>query len=247
MKNKKKKSRKSSEKEDNVKALLKKIVATIVPKEEIIEILYKKKNVNEFIISKKLDLTINQTRNLLYKLADEGLVRFIRKKDRKKGGWYIYYWTLDTQKSIEKLKARLFKKIEDIKKEIEKRKNERFYHSPSASLEYTEEEALEHNFICPETGEVLELKDNSETINKLNTEMIKLQLLIADVEKEFQELAKKEVKIKEKRIILEAKKKTEERAKRRKQKQKEAKKLEKLLKKKKKKKPKKFKRKSKKK
>ena len=232
MKNKKKISKNSSEKEDSIKNLLKKIVSTIIPKEEIIEVLYKKKNVNEFIISKKLDLTINQTRNLLYKLADHGLVKFIRKKDRKKGGWYIYYWTLDAQKSIEKLKGQLFKKIEEINKEIEKRKNERFYYSPSASLEYTEEEALEHNFICPETGEVLELKDNSEMINKLKNEMSKLQFLIEEVEKEFHELEKKAEKVKEKRIVLEAKKKAEERAKKRKQRKKDKIKAEKLLKKK---------------
>ena len=51
---------------------------------EIVDLLYGKANVNEFLIAKKLNVTINQARNILYKLGDEGLVSFIRKKDKKK-------------------------------------------------------------------------------------------------------------------------------------------------------------------
>ncbi len=36
---------------------------------EIVDFLSNKSNINEFIIAKKLKLTINQTRNLLYKLS----------------------------------------------------------------------------------------------------------------------------------------------------------------------------------
>ena len=38
--------------------------------EPIADLLNNKKHVNEFLIAKKLDLTINQTRNILYKLSD---------------------------------------------------------------------------------------------------------------------------------------------------------------------------------
>ena len=67
--------------------LLKDIVSSIVGQSpaKIVDLLYGKKNVNEFLIAKKLKLTINQTRNILYKLADEGLVGLVRKKASKKG------------------------------------------------------------------------------------------------------------------------------------------------------------------
>ena len=74
----------------------------------IVDILYNKKDVNEFRIAKKMEMTINQIRNILYKLSAEGLVSFIRKKDDKKG-WYIYYWTLETEKCLVKLKKTLKK------------------------------------------------------------------------------------------------------------------------------------------
>ena len=66
--------------------LLNEIVASIAgkPASEVVNILFGKKNINEFIIAKKLKLTINQTRNILYKLSDAGLVGSTRKKDRRK-------------------------------------------------------------------------------------------------------------------------------------------------------------------
>ena len=47
---------------------LKEVVGLVVGKqaEEIVELLDSKKYVNEFILAKKLDITINQTRNILY-------------------------------------------------------------------------------------------------------------------------------------------------------------------------------------
>ena len=71
---------------------LKEVVTIIVGKqaEEITNLLDGKKYINEFIIAKKLDITINQTRNILYKLSNYGLVSSIRKKDKKKGGILIF-------------------------------------------------------------------------------------------------------------------------------------------------------------
>ena len=65
-----------------LKKFLKEIIVSIAGKqaETIIDLLDGKKYINEFIIAKKLNLTINQTRNILYKISDHGLVSFIRKK-----------------------------------------------------------------------------------------------------------------------------------------------------------------------
>src|SRR5210317_1518271 len=96
--------------------------------EKIVEVLFKKKNVNEFLIAKKLELTINQARNILYKLAEEGLVSFNRKKDKKNGGWYTYFWTLDSHKSLISLKRRLEKEAEEKNHQLTSKKTRQFYH-----------------------------------------------------------------------------------------------------------------------
>lgn len=206
--------------------IIKEIVSKTTGKsgEDIVDILYKKKNVNEFLISKKLNLTINQTRNLLYKLLDKGIVQFIRKKDTKKGGWYTYFWTLNAHRSLELMKEQIYFKIGKLEDEMKKRKSERFYYGPSTGLEYTEEEALEYNFICPETGEVLQLKDNKEEIDNLDIEVSKLRLSIEDVNKEFEELEKKKGKERQRKLRVEARKKAKERKERQKKKEKEKKK-----------------------
>ena len=57
------------------------IVVSIAGKqaEEIVNLLDGEKYVNEFIIAKKLNLTINQTRNILYKISDD-LFRELNRK-----------------------------------------------------------------------------------------------------------------------------------------------------------------------
>ena len=80
---------------------LKEAMSILVGKqgEELVNLLDTKKYVNEFLIAKKLDITINQTRNILYKLSDSGLVSSTRKKDKKKG-WYTYFWKIEILKSL---------------------------------------------------------------------------------------------------------------------------------------------------
>lgn len=192
---------------------IKDLVSSIVGKdgEKAVDVLYKKKNVNEFLISKKLGLTINQTRNLLYRLSDHGLVQFIRKKDSKKGGWYTYFWTLNIERSFLLLEAQINKKVSELEEQLEKRKNERFYYSSGSGLEYTEDEALENNFICPETGEVLELKDNKEEIDELEIKISKLKILIEEVKQEAEIIEKKRQIGKERKFKAEKKKKEKER------------------------------------
>ena len=85
--------------------------------ENLAVLLDNKKYVNEFSIAKKMDLTINQTRNLLYKISDYGLISFIRKKDKKKG-WYTYFWKIEFLKSLEFLKNILVKKIDQLNHQV---------------------------------------------------------------------------------------------------------------------------------
>jgi len=48
------------------------------------EYLKDKMHVSEFKLAEKLDLTVNQVRNLIYRLDEHNLVSFMRKKDLKK-------------------------------------------------------------------------------------------------------------------------------------------------------------------
>ncbi|MEK6829182.1 MAG: hypothetical protein AABY15_03565 [Nanoarchaeota archaeon] len=155
---------------------LKEVVVILVGKqaEPITDLLDSKKYVNEFLIAKKLGLTINQTRNILYKIADHGLVSSTRKKDKRKG-WYTYFWKIENLKSLEFLMDILTKKIENVNNQIKSRETKMFYICKNCNIEYNEENALLHDFTCPECGEVFVKSDNAKVLKELTKESEKLK------------------------------------------------------------------------
>ena len=159
----------------------------------IVEILFGKKDVNEFLIAKKMELTINQVRNILYKLSADGLVSFIRKKDKRRG-WYIYYWTIKTEKCLIKLEQSLIGKIENLNDILNNRNTKRFYICKPCLIEVTEEKALEHGFSCEECAEVYELSDNSAPIREAKTRIIRTERNLKLINDELKIIREKESK-----------------------------------------------------
>jgi len=202
--------------------LLKEIVTTLVGTnaQKAVDLLYDKKNVNEFLIAKHLKLTINQTRNILYKLADEGLVSFMRKKDRKKGGWYIYFWTLSSGNSLTKFKEKLMRDLNALENQLNLRKTKQFYMCPNCSIEYNEENALLNNYVCPECGEVLNLKNPEQDLSNLGAQINKIKEIMNEVNSEIDSIHVVEQKVRARKQRAEAKKKEQERLARKKEKQK---------------------------
>jgi len=156
--------------------ILKTIIEDLINKQsvEIIDLLAGKKNVNEFSIAKNLELTINQTRNILYKLSDFGLVSFIRKKDKRKG-WYIYFWTLNTHQALSLLDENINKKLDLLRGQSKNRKDGRHYLCATCTIEVTEETALLNDFACPECEEVYELSDDSELVDEIGKKIARME------------------------------------------------------------------------
>lgn len=176
----------------------------------IVDLLFNKKNVNEFIIAKKLGLTINQIRNILYKLSDEGLVSFVRKKDKKKG-WYTYFWTFNPDKALELLQRNVIKEIEQLGNQQKSREVKRFYFCKSCNIEVSEETALLNEFTCPECGEIYELNDNKKAINDLNSSINKLNRKLEEINNELILIKGVKTKKMEKELKKEAKEKAQRR------------------------------------
>jgi len=189
-----------------LKDLLKKAVGIVVGKqaEEIAPLIYSNKPVNEFNIAKKLNITINQTRNILYKLSDFGLVYSMRKKDKKKG-WYTYFWKIEVMKTLEFLKEDLLKKISQFEERIRSRESKQFFICERCVIEFTEENALLKNFTCPECGGVFSIKDNSKAIREMSKHLDKfkkelefIDIEIAKEQEKLDKVRKKEIKVREK-------------------------------------------------
>ena len=167
--------------------LLQEIVTVIVGKtaEGIVPLLNTKKHVNEFTLAKKLEITINQTRNILYKISNYGLVSSIRKKDKKKG-WYTYYWKFEMLKCLEFLDNFLREKKSELEGELKSRETKVFYVCELCQLEYREDEALLMDFSCDECGELFVTKDNSKLIRELKRNIAKIEGRLVTVESEME-------------------------------------------------------------
>jgi transcription initiation factor TFIIE subunit alpha len=138
-------------------SLIKEVVRKTAGKgtEELVDLMFLKKNVNEFKIADKLKKNINEVRNLLYKLSSYNIITSTRKKDRRKG-WYTYFWTIDNQKALETLLKFKEQEIYAWEHILKSRETKQFYSCESDSIEMSEETALHHSFSCPECGELLQ-------------------------------------------------------------------------------------------
>jgi transcription factor E len=152
--------------------------------ENLVILLDGRKYINEFVIAKKMNLTINQVRNLLYKISDHGLVSSIRKKDKRKG-WYTYFWKIEIIKCLEFLKVNLLKSIEQLQFQIKSRQTKEFYVCGRCNIEFGEENALIHNFECNECGGIVSRKDNSSVIREHGKELDKMRRELSVIETEL--------------------------------------------------------------
>ncbi len=193
----------------------------------IVDLLYGEENVNEFLIAKKLKITINQARNILYKLAEEGLVDFIRKKDKKNGGWYTYFWTFNIKRSLQVLKNKLEGEIKNHGYDLAIKQSKQFYYCQNCNLEYNDEDSLLNNYACPECGEVLIMKNNQADIDKINLEINRLKKDFDFVNVEIGKITEIEEFAKGRKLKADERKKKKERAEKRVERDKLKKKMEK--------------------
>jgi transcription initiation factor TFIIE subunit alpha len=140
----------------------------------LVKALRNKANVSEFKLADSIKREINLTRNMLYRLYDNNLVSFIRKKDKKKG-WYIYYWTFN-QKRVKDLVGEIKRrKLERLQERLHREKNTQFYNCANKCVRLDFEQSHDFSFKCPECGQLLDLEDNSKKIMGLEAELAKME------------------------------------------------------------------------
>ena len=141
-----------------------------------------KENVNEFDLVEKLELNINKIRNILYKLDNHGLLTSKRKKDRRKG-WYIYFWTLDSDK-LNRLVIKIKQdRLRFLQKKLTEEQNDEFYVCDTSRLRFNTEQALDYGYMCPDCGQVMELEDSTKIHNRIKKEINSLTKEIMEATK----------------------------------------------------------------
>lgn len=160
---------------------LAKTVLIQVAGEEILPLVHYLKgkvNVSEFVIAQDMKQEINIIRNLLYRLLDQNLVTFNRKKDKQKG-WYIYYWTYHPQNIEHTFWELKKKKLDSLKDRLFREKNNVFFSCPTGCIRLDFETSITFDYRCPECGEILNQQDNSQKKLEFEAEIAKLEAEIS--------------------------------------------------------------------
>ncbi len=160
----------------------------------LMHILWNKNNVSEFKLAEMLNVTVNQTRNMLYRCNEHNLVSFLRKKDKKKG-WYIYYWSLNRRSAENALLKFRERQHEEFKQRLGREEEGIFYVCPMGCMRLKMEQAMEYDFKCQECGALLVQQDNTKTIANIKKRVNELEKELA-IEREEQlkrELAKQKL------------------------------------------------------
>src|SRR3989344_1811513 len=159
----------------------------------LLQYLRKKQNVSEFKLAEKLSLTVNQTRNMLYRLYSHSLVDFTRKKDKKKG-WYIYYWDFYPDRALNSALAHKNKRLDVLKNLLKKEETGQYFSCPENDVRFLLEQAIEHGFKCPECDKVLVQENNTRKIQSLTRTIDELEKEINDGNKILAEKREEELK-----------------------------------------------------
>ena len=152
--------------------LLHKIIDDFISEEigkdvlELVQYLKKKQNVSEFKIAEHFNLTVNQIRNMLYRLYAHSLVDFTRKKDKKKG-WYIYYWDFYLKRAFDAAMAHKEKRLAILKDLLKREESGQYFSCPDNDVRLEFEQAIEHGFKCPECDKVLVQDNNTRKVQRL--------------------------------------------------------------------------------
>lgn len=142
----------------------------------VVEYMHGKENISEFKIADATNVEVNKIRSMLYRLHEQNLVTYYRKKDRKKG-WYISYWTLNSKGFPHLIRTMRRQKLEHLRERLnkEERNLNSFFICPNICTRLDFETAVECGFRCPECGELIALQDNTRTILNLRERIRELE------------------------------------------------------------------------
>jgi len=174
------------------------------------QLLKGKEPVSEFTLSEKLNLTVNQVRNMLYRLYSYSIVDFTRKKDKKKG-WYIYYWGFDIKKALSTAIEHKEKRLDLLRNLLKNEETGQYFSCPDGDVRFTFEDAIDHDFKCPECDKVLVQDNNSRKIQRLQKTISEFEAELKEskeIKVEVKEKTEKKIKGKSKAVEKPAKKKT---------------------------------------
>jgi len=166
----------------------------------LIRILLKgRKYVSEFVLAEHSGIYVNTVRSLLYKLYEDKVVSYTRKREKSRG-WYIYSWMIHPNRLFEILTKKKRLEIKKLKSKLEAPAKEQRFYCKKCDVKLLFSAAIEYNFSCPNCYEPMKVFSekkiniqNKKLINQLEMEINKLKELREFIKEETIQPRKKKV------------------------------------------------------
>jgi transcription initiation factor TFIIE subunit alpha len=117
-------------------------------------------------LAKRIGISINLVRRILYDLYDNRVVSYRRVRDEE-SGWYMYYWRLDPERAIEHVKDNRRILLRKLEERLERERNTMYFACSGGDPKVPFEVAVETDFRCPHCKKKLKPYDNTSVILSL--------------------------------------------------------------------------------
>ncbi|MBN2368597.1 hypothetical protein JXC34_06255 [Candidatus Woesearchaeota archaeon] len=160
----------------NQNKMISEVVGELLGEDAVTIVMYLKgkEQVSEFEVARVMKTDIHLARAMLYKLYENNLATFERKKDRVKG-WYVTFWDFFPDNIPYIYKKLQSKKLESLRERLMRETDNEFYMCTNACTRMDFDKAAEFNFKCPECGCLMNPMDNKRTIEFINEKIQDLQ------------------------------------------------------------------------
>ena len=142
---------------------------------DIVSLLAKNGELDEFKLSELLTQDIKAVRKILYRLHNEKVVSFKRKKDQETG-WTVYIWKLEFGKLLELLNKRKIEAVVELEEKLMFEKENQFFRCVNGCTRLPFDKSFELEFKCPECGKQLNFIDNSKIVMQLERYISKMRV-----------------------------------------------------------------------
>jgi transcription initiation factor TFIIE subunit alpha len=117
-------------------------------------------------LAKRVGISINLVRRILYDLYDNRVVSYRRIRDEE-SGWYMYYWKLDPERAIEHVKDNQRLLLQKLEERLERERNTMYFACSAGDPKVPYDVAVETDFKCPQCKGRLKPYDNTQVIVSL--------------------------------------------------------------------------------
>jgi transcription initiation factor TFIIE subunit alpha len=124
-------------------------------------------------LSDKLKIKITNIRCVLNSLHYRGIACY--KKNKKKGNFCEYKWSIKYRKIIEYIIEQEIEKLTNLENTLIEKKDRDFFVCPDKCVEIPFEIAAAYNFKCPNCDKVLELVDIKKKVANIKRKKTKLK------------------------------------------------------------------------